>query len=198
MSNLIIESYQTKIGQKKTDLSLYNNQWYKPGKNLFIRFLWYFINCIFFLNPLNPSSRLKILLLRIFGAKVGKGVVIKPSVNIKYPWRLKIGNHVWIGEKVWIDNLADVEIDDHVCISQGAMILTGSHDYTKVTFDLKVEKIVIKTGVWIGAKSIINKGVTCETHSILSALSTTTKNLDAYSIYMGNPAIKIKERFISD
>ena len=56
--------------------------------------------------------------MRLFGASVGKGVIINPRVNIKYPWKLVIGSNVWIGEKVWIDNLADVTIGDNVCLSQ--------------------------------------------------------------------------------
>ena len=90
--------------QAKTDLSSYSHTEYAPGGNALSRLLWYFTNVLFFMNPLNPLSGLKVTLLRWFGATVGQGVVIKPSVNIKYPWRLHIGNHVWIGEKAWIGN----------------------------------------------------------------------------------------------
>ena len=93
-----------------TDLSHYDNSWYNPGKGGFIRIVWYFINVLFFINPLNPFSCIKVRLLRLFGAKIGKGVVIKPKVNIKYPWRLEVGNYTWIGENAWIDNLANVKI----------------------------------------------------------------------------------------
>ena len=79
------------------DLSCYNNSWYASGGSRLKRLIWYFINVLFFINPLNPISGLKVLLLRWFGAKIGKGVVIKPSVNIKYPWRLEIGDYTWIG-----------------------------------------------------------------------------------------------------
>lgn len=82
----------------QADLSKYNNSWYKPGANAFVRFCWYFVNILFFINPLNPFSGVKVFLLRMFGAKLGKGVIIKPSVNIKYPWKfLPVGNYVWIG-----------------------------------------------------------------------------------------------------
>src|SRR3712207_2062095 len=87
------------------DLSKYNNDWYSHGASKLKRVVWHFVNVLFFINPLNPISSLKIFLLRIFGAKIGKGVVIKPSVNIKHPWFLTIGNYTWIGENVWIDNL---------------------------------------------------------------------------------------------
>ena len=164
----------------KTDLSKYDHSKYSSGGNSIKRLLWYFVNILFFLNPLNPVSSVKILLLRLFGAKIGTGVNIKPSVNIKYPWRLKIGNNVWIGEKVWIDNLADVEIDNNVCISQGAMLLTGSHDYSKIAFDVIVGKITLKNGVWIGAKSIVYPNVTCKSHSILGVNSVAIKDLEPY------------------
>lgn len=117
--------------------------------------MWYFTNIFFFLNPIVPLVDLKVKLLRLFGAKVGKGVVIKPSVNIKYPWNLKIGNYVWIGENVWIDNLVEVSISDNVCISQGAMLLCGNHNYKKTSFDLMVGKIMIEEGAWVGAQSVV-------------------------------------------
>ena len=179
----------------KTDLSSYQNDWYKPGGSIKI-LLWYFINALFFINPLNPFSSLKKVLLRFFGAKIGTGVVIKPGVNIKYPWKLTIGNHVWIGEDVWIDNLDEVVIEDNVCLSQGALLLCGNHDYKKTSFDLIVKPITIKEGAWIGAKSTVCGGVTCASHSVLAVGSVTAKDLEAYSIYQGVPAQKVRERVI--
>lgn len=132
----------------------------------------------------------------MFGAEVGTNVLIKPSVNIKYPWRLKIGNHVWIGENVWIDNLTNVTIADHVCVSQGAMLLTGNHNYKKPTFDLIVGEIVLEEGVWIGAKSTVCSGVTCRSHAVLSVNSVATNDLEPYHIYVGNPCEKVRERII--
>ncbi len=179
------------------DLSTFDNTWFDTGANVFKRTLWYFINIVFFINPLNPFSFTKSLLLRVFGAKVGKGVVIKPSVNIKYPWKLSIGNFVWIGENVWIDNLAQVSIEDHVCISQGAMLLTGNHNYKSASFDLMVGEITLKRGSWIGAQSVVCPGISCGSHAILSVGSVATKDLDPYSIYQGNPAKEIRKRVIS-
>ena len=176
-----------------TDLSKYDNSWYQPGGTL-KRTLWLVINAVLFNNGLALFNGLKIRLLKAFGAKVGIGVVIKPSVSIKYPWFLSIGNHVWIGENVWIDNLTDVTIGNNVCLSQGVMLLTGNHNYTQPTFDLMVGKIVLEDGVWLGAQSVVCPGVTCKSHAVLSVGSVTTKNLEAYSIYQGNPAVKVRER----
>lgn len=158
--------------------------------------MWYVVNVLFFINPLFPVSSLKVSLLRLFGAQVGKGVVIKPAVNIKYPWNLVIGNNVWIGERVWIDNLDKIEIGHNVCISQGAFLLCGNHHYKKSTFDLVIQPILLEEGVWIGAKAIVPPGVVCKSHSILTAGSLAHGTLEEYSIYQGNPAAKVRQRVI--
>lgn len=180
----------------KTDLSTFDNRWYHPGAGMPKRVLWYCINALFFVPAWNPSSRLKCLLLRLFGAKIGRNVVIKPGVNIKYPWRLQIADQVWIGENVWIDNLADIIIEKNVCISQGALLLCGNHDYTKPTFDLIIGKIVLKEGVWIGARAVITGGVSCHSHAVLAVGSVASKDLETYWIYQGNPALKKRQRTI--
>jgi putative colanic acid biosynthesis acetyltransferase WcaF len=186
------------INNPKVDLSKFKNDWYSPGASSIKRAIWFIINALFFLNPLNPFSGLKIFLLRVFGCKIGKSVTIKPNVNIKYPWNLVVGNNVWIGEGVWIDSLALISIGDNTSISQGALLLTGNHDYKKKSFDLIVGSIKLEDGVWIGAKSIVCPGVTCRSHSILALGSVATYDLDAYSIYQGIPAVKKRNRLISD
>lgn len=180
----------------KTDLSKFNNSWYKPGNSV-KRILWYFVNVCFF-NSAFPLIGVKIFLLKLFGAKVGQGVVLKPYINIKYPWKLQIGNHVWIGEKVWIDNLGEVVIKDHACVSQGAMLLCGNHHYKKVAFDLIVGNITIDEGAWVGAMSVICPGVKVGSHAVLTVNSVATHHLEPYFIYQGNPAQKIKERIIKE
>jgi len=175
------------------DLGRFSNKEYNPGSPL-KRAAWFLFNAFFLINPFNPFSGLKIAVLRMFGAKIGKGVVIKPAVNIKYPWFLSIGDHTWIGENVWIDNLGKTTIGSSVCISQGALLLCGNHNYKKTKFDLIVGDIVLEDGVWVGAKSIVTGGVTCYSHAILSAGSVASKTLDAYGIYRGNPAEFIRER----
>lgn len=172
-----------------SDLSKYDNSWYNPGGSVLKRIAWYFTNALLFKNHLNPVSGLKVRLLKWFGASVGKGVVIKPGVNIKYPWLLKIGDYTWIGEDVWIDNLANVSIGSNCCISQGAMLLCGNHNFKLTTFDLIVKPITIKDGAWVGAKSIVCPGVTIEKNAILTVGSIATKDLECDTINQGVPAI---------
>lgn len=181
---------------KTTDLSKFNNDWYQPGGKI-KRALWFMINACVMQSKWIPFSGLKVSLLVIFGAEMGKNVVIKPNVNIKYPWKLKVGDNTWIGEKVWIDNLGEVSIGKNACLSQGAMLLCGNHNYKKEAFDLIVGKITLEDGVWIGAHSIVCPGVKCKSHSLLAVNSVATSNLEPYTIYQGNPAVKVRERVIS-
>ncbi len=177
----------------QTDLSRFDNAHYRPGPVPKL-LAWYFVNIFLFKNPMSISSSFKRAILRLFGAKIGRGVVIKPSVNIKYPWFLDIGDHCWIGEEVWIDNLAHVSIGSHVCISQGALLLTGNHDYRSPTFDLITRPITLENGCWIGAKSVVCPGVTARTHAVLAVGSVATTDLEAYTVYQGNPAREVRKR----
>jgi putative colanic acid biosynthesis acetyltransferase WcaF len=179
-----------------TDLGRFNNSWYQPGGRL-LRLLWYIVHELFICSG-QPISGLRVFLLRLFGAEIGKGVVIKPRVRVKYPWKLKVGNHSWIGEDVWIDNLGEVSIGSHCCLSQGAMLLCGNHDYKRSTFDLMVGDITLEDGVWIGAKAVVCPGVTCRSHSVLVVGSVASSTLEAYVIYRGNPACMIKERMMHE
>jgi putative colanic acid biosynthesis acetyltransferase WcaF len=160
------------------------------------RLLWFYVNAIFFKTSLIPSSAFKVFLLRMFGARIGKNVTIKPSVNIKYPWFLQIGDESWIGENVWIDSLVMISIGANVCLSQGAVLLTGSHNYKKTSFNLITKEVILEDGVWIGAGAMVNLGITAASHSVLTSGSVATKNLQAYSVYQGNPALKIRDREI--
>lgn len=180
----------------KTDLSQFNTGDYHAGPKWKV-VTWFFINYYIFDSSFPWPYKLKIFLLRLFGARVGTGLVIKTKVRIKNPWRLTIGDHCWIGESVWIDNLEDVIIGSNVCISQGAMLLTGNHDYTSINFAYRLGKIHLEDGVWIGARAVVCPGVTCKAYSILTVNSVANKQLDELGIYAGNPAVYIRARKFS-
>lgn len=177
----------------QTDLSKFDVGDYTAGPKWKVA-IWYFFNYFIFNSALPWPYGLKRSLLRLFGAKVGKGLIIKAKVRIKNPWKLIIGTNCWLGESVWIDNLVKIEIGDNVCLSQGAMLLTGNHDYTISDFPYRLGEIHLEDGVWIGAKSIVCPGVVCKSHSILTVNSVAAKQMDAWSIYAGNPASFIRHR----
>lgn len=181
--------------ENKVDLSKFSSSWYNPG-NAIKRSLWYIVNILLFKTSLPFPSPIKIYLLNLFGAKVANSVFIKPSVNIKYPWKLEIGENTWIGENAWIDNLDRIVIGNNVCISQGVYLCTGNHDYKSSTFDLIVKPIVIEDGVWVGAKSIICPGITLKNHSVISAGSIITTDTEPYGIYKSFETKQTKVREI--
>ncbi|PWJ56728.1 putative colanic acid biosynthesis acetyltransferase WcaF [Dyadobacter jejuensis] len=186
-----------KILKNQTNLSLYDNSWYQPGSTL-KRLAWYICSYLFINTYFPFPMGLKRFLLRLFGADIASDVVIKPKVNIKYPWFLKVDQQVWIGEEVWIDNLAMVTISTNACLSQGCYLLTGNHNYKKHTFDLMVSPIVLEAGAWIGAKATVCPGVTVGSHAILTVQSVATSDLLPYGIYQGNPAVLTKKRTIEN
>jgi putative colanic acid biosynthesis acetyltransferase WcaF len=183
---------------KKTDLSKFSNKATYQHPSMLYRLLWMLCSRLFLETRLPLLVSFKVLVLRAFGAKIGKGVVLKPSLKIKYPKYLSVGDHSWIGETVWIDNFVPVAIGANVCVSQNAYLLTGNHNYKKTTFDLITGSIVLEYGVWIGAKTIVCPGVTCKSHAVLSVGSVASTNLEAYSIYRGNPAVFLKKRDITE
>lgn len=181
---------------KKVDLGSFITGNFNKGANPLKIVLWYFVNALIVRASWNPFMGIKIFLLKVFGAKIGKGLVIKNNVCIKFPWKLTIGDNVWLGENCWIDNLDYITIGNNVCVSQGALLLTGNHDYTLSTFDYRNAPIVIEDGVWIGAKTVVCPGVVAQSHSILTVGSIATKDMETYGIYQGNPAVLIRKRYI--
>lgn len=168
---------------------------YTPGAPLWKQLLWYFVEPLFRSYWL-PFSGLKVWLLRSFGAEIGQHVRIKPGVRVKFPWRLSIGDYVWIGENAWLDNLASIKIASHVCISQDVYLCTGNHDWSHPDFQLITAPIEIEQGSWIAARAVIGPGVTVGKGAVLGLGSVTGRSLQSMTIYAGNPAQPIKQRII--
>ena len=130
----------------------------------------------------------------MFGARIGRGVVIKPGVRVKYPWLLDVGHHSWLGEDCWIDNLAPVRIGANVCVSQGAYLCTGNHDWNDPAFKLIVKSIVLHDGAWAGARALIAPGVEIGACGVAAAGSVVTTSIPPYEIHAGNPARFVRRR----
>lgn len=141
-----------------------------------------------------PGSRWRAQLLRFFGARIGRGTVWKPGVRVKFPWRLVVGDHCWLGEDVWIDNLAQVKLANHVCVSQGAYLCTGNHDWSRESFDLVAQGINLDEGCWIGAKAVVAPDTHIEEGAVLTAGSVAIGNLERFTIYRGNKAVPVGQR----
>lgn len=146
------------------------------------------VEFVILLNPVVTSYSLKRLVLRAFGAEVGAGVVIKPAVHIKHPWRLKIGDDCWIGERAWIDNLEQVTLGDDVCLSQGAYLCTGNHIWTDPRMPLVPQPITIQDGAWVAAFARVGPGVTIGARSVVAMGAVIARDVPADSVWAGNPA----------
>ncbi|MDO4737696.1 MAG: WcaF family extracellular polysaccharide biosynthesis acetyltransferase [Bacteroidales bacterium] len=186
------------LTNKSVALNQFSIGTFPKGATLIKNISWYFVNALLVRASWNPFMNIKVLLLRLFGAKIGKGLVIKNDVTIKFPWKLTIGDNVWLGENCWIDNLDCVTIGNNVCISQGALLITGNHDYSKVNFPYRNAPIIVEDGAWIGAKAVVSAGVRIASHSILTVGAVCTKDTEPYMIYKGNPCVKEKERIITE
>lgn len=157
---------------------------------------WYFVNALIVRASWNPFMGVKVALLKAFGAKIGKRTVIKNNVTVKFPWKLTVGDDVWLGEQCWIDNLDKVTIGSNVCISQGALLLTGNHDYTIPSMPYRNAPIVIEDGAWIGARAVVCAGITVHENAILTVGSVASRDLQPNGIYKGNPAVMVRNRVI--
>ena len=180
---------------EQVNLQSLSNSWYNQGGNALKRVLWYLCNSLL-LSSFIPGSIWRSLLLQLFGAQVGQGVVLKPRISVKYPWNLKIGNHSWIGERVWIDNLALVSIGNNCCVSQAATFTCGNHNYKKSSFDLIVNPITMHDCSWVCAFTHLSPGCILQQNAVLGIGSTAIGELKANGIYQGTPAVLIKNRDI--
>lgn len=165
------------------------------GRPLWVESLWYVAKCAFFLTPWPFPSRLKCWLLRRFGAQVGKGVVIKPRVNIHLPWKLEVGDFTWLGEEAFILNLERVTIGSHCCISQRAFLCTGNHDFRQPDMPFRNRPITIEDGAWIGAQVFVAPGITIGEDAVIAAGSVVIHNIIAGMVCAGNPCKPQKQRW---
>ena len=174
----------------------YDNRWYYPGRSALWRAAWFFVGSPLFRSHLVPISAVRVALLRLFGAKVGSRVVIRQDVTVKYPWHLVIGDDCWIGERVWIDCLTTVRIGNDVCISQGAYLCTGNHNWSDPGFGLMIAPIQLNHSSWVGAMCVLTPGAVLGSGAIAAAGSVVSGTIPDLEIHAGNPAVFLKKRVI--
>jgi len=169
-------------------LDHYDNSDFSRGASKLKEVFWWVARSLIFAPWFPVPSFLKVAALRLFGAKVGRGVVIRSRVNITFPWNLAIGDHVWIGDEVLILSLAPVIIGCHVCISQRAFLCTGSHKFKSENFDLVTKPITIGERCWIAANVFIGPDVTIEKGTLCTAGAVVLKSFGPDKVLVGNPA----------
>jgi putative colanic acid biosynthesis acetyltransferase WcaF len=185
---------------RTVDLSRFNNTVdsdYEIGRPFAVRVVWFLVGLPILRCSILNSSAFRKKLLQLFGAEIGEGAVIKPGVRVKFPWKLKMGKYSWIGEDCWIDNLAAVTIGDNVCLSQGAYLCTGSHDWSDPAFRLITRSIQIHDGAWIAAQVSVAPGSVIGQHAVVGFGSVVSGSVPPYEIYSGNPAAFLRRREIT-
>ncbi|KKM87204.1 hypothetical protein LCGC14_1271270 [marine sediment metagenome] len=157
--------------------------------------LWYVMKVLFFLTALPYPNGFKVWLLKKFGAKVGNGVVLKPRINIHFPWKLVIGNHVWIGEEAFLLNFEKLCIGNNVCISQRSFLCGGNHDYRISNMPYRNGPITIKDGCWIGACCFVGPGVTIDEDTVITVGSIITSDIGRAMVVTQPPQFNSKPRY---
>jgi putative colanic acid biosynthesis acetyltransferase WcaF len=176
------------------DLSRFDNRHFDTGRSFLVRMTWFLLGLPLLRCSVLPSSRFRRGLLRLFGAEVGEGAIIKPGVRVKYPWNLRAGKHCWFGEDCWIDNIAPVRLGDNVCLSQGVYLCTGNHDWADPSFALITQPIQIEDGVWVAARASIGPGTVIGQYAVAGFGAVVRGSVPPYEIHVGNPAAFVRYR----
>jgi len=182
--------------QGRVDLSRFSAGDFDRGASRLKEALWILVRTLFFEWLPGRWYGPRRALLRAFGAKIGKGVVVKPGVRILFPWKLTVGDNCWIGEGSWLLNLAEITLEDNVALAQRVFLATGNHDYNSPTFDLMNKPIRVCRGAWLTSGTYVGPGVTVGEHAVLGLGAVATKDLEPYGVYRGNPAEKVAVRRI--
>ena len=171
------------------DLRQYDQSKYNRGRPNWFVFLWWLVQAIAF--PLSPHTfnSFRRWLLRLFGAKIGTGVIIRPTARFTYPWKIEIGEYSWIGDDVVFYSLDEIRIGSHCVISQKCYLCTGSHDIQDPAFSLKISPISIGNGVWIATDCFVASGIKIGANAVIGARSSVFSNIPELQVCWGTPAI---------
>lgn len=158
-----------------------------PGAPLLIQIFWFVCGAPLLAARWLPGSWWRLILLRLFGAEIGPYSRIKPGLRVKFPWRLVVGKACWLGEDAWIDNLAIVRLGDRVCLSQGAYLCTGNHDFRSPAFSLVLGPITIGSDAWIAAHAVLGPGSQIGAGTVVALGSVVSGSVPSGAIVRGNP-----------
>lgn len=183
---------ETRVRNDLTD----HTKTFSRGRSLLVLALWQVVKCLFFMTSFPVPSVVKAFLIRLFGGQVGRGVLLKARINIHFPWRLRIGDHAWIGEDVMLLNLEQIRIGAHACVSQRAFLCTGNHNFRDPEMPYRNGPIVVEDGAWIGAQAFVAPGVVVGVDAVVSAGSVVRRSLESNGVYSGNPAMRAGDRWV--
>ncbi len=169
------------------DLSRYEQSWYDRGRSGWYVLLWWLVQAIAFPLTLHSAHGIRRQILRAFGAKIGKGVSIRPTARFTYPWKVEIGDYSWVGDDVVFYSLAPIRLGRHCVVSQKCYLCAGSHDLSHPTFGLEVAEVVIGNGAWVATDCFIAPGVTIGANAVIGARSSVFRDIPTGKIAVGSP-----------
>lgn len=165
-----------------------------PGSTVVVQTLWFCFGAPLLSARWLPGSAWRVALLRAFGARINSGCRLKPGLRVKFPWRLQIGHACWLAEDAWLDNLAPITLGDRVCISQGAYLCTGNHNFRSLAFDLRLGPITIGSDAWIAARAVLAPGTRIGPGAVVALGAVVSGAVPPGSIVRGNPAVVAGQR----
>lgn len=179
-------------------LDQYRQEGYSRGRSGPVVLLWWLVQATLFRCSPQPMYGFRRFLLRLFGARVGKGVKVRPTALFTYPWNVSIGDHSWIGDRAELYSLGAIAIGKHCVVSQRSYLCTGSHDAADAAFSLIVRPIAVEDGAWVASDVFVYPGVTVGTMAVAAARSTVLRDIPAGEVHAGTPAKFVKARFPAD
>lgn len=164
------------------------------GRSAVIVQLWWIVQALLFRPSPQFMYAWRRWLLRLFGAEVGVGVILRPTMRVQFPWKVNIGDYAWIGDDVVLYSLGPITIGEHAVVSQKSYLCTGSHDPAQIDFPIFHQAITIEAECWIATDVYVGPGVTIGRGTVVGARSSVFKNLEAGKICVGSPAKVIRDR----
>jgi putative colanic acid biosynthesis acetyltransferase WcaF len=175
-------------GRRYQDISLFRLDRDFRGRSSILVQLWWIVQSTVFGCSPQFMYGWRRAILRLFGAEIGRNVLIRPSVRVTYPWKLKIGDHTWIGDHVELYTLGAIQIGSNTVVSQGSYLCTGTHDYRDLSFAIRTQRIVVEDEVWIAAHAFISPGVRIGRGAVIGACSLVLTDVPEGVVAMGHPA----------
>jgi putative colanic acid biosynthesis acetyltransferase WcaF len=164
------------------------------GRSAFTVQLWWLVQAVLFRPSPQFAYGFRRLLLRLFGARIGRKVIIRPSATVTYPWKLSIGDFAWVGDDAVLYTLGPISIGAHSVISQRSYLCAADHDYLSEAFDIRARAIVIGSHVWVASDVFVGPGVSIGDRAVVGARSSVFTDLPAGMVCLGSPARPVRPR----
>lgn len=179
---------------KHQDLSIFKLPRGFRGRSAFVVQLWWLVQATLFCGSPQFAYGFRRFLLRLFGARVGRGVIVRPSAKITYPWKVELGDYVWIGDDAVLYSLGEIRVGAHSVVSQRSYLCGGDHDYKSLDFPIRGRPISIGREVWVAADVFVAPGVSIGDAAVVGARSSVFNDLPSEHLCVGSPCVALKRR----